>query len=196
MQQLDLFSSVSAPAPFNDIFLAILPDQETSHYLAALTTKLQNQYRLRGNPRPMDHLHITLYDLGRFRDLPTPLIESISRACDAIARNTMAFEITLNQAISFCRKTAPHPLVLEGEFAANVPVLTLHEQLLKLLKTPTGKEFKTELFRPHLTLSYGEALPNSVSVEPIVWTVREMVLINSVQGRTQHEHLAKWQFGA
>jgi 2'-5' RNA ligase len=196
MQQLDLFSSLSAPAPVNDIFLAILPDLETTQSLAALTTRLQNQYGLRGKPRPMDHLHITLHDVGRFREVPDVLIQSISRACDAIARKTMAFEITLNQALSFRRNSAPYPLVLEGDSTANAALFTLHEHLLSVLKSPTGQDSKSTSFRPHLTLSYADAMPNAVSIEPIRWTACEMVLINSVQGRTQHQHLAKWSFGA
>jgi 2'-5' RNA ligase len=44
-------------------------------------------------------------------------------------------------------------------------------------------------FTPHVTLLYDRRNVEEQPIEPISWTVREFVLIHSMQG---HTHLARW----
>ena len=44
-------------------------------------------------------------------------------------------------------------------------------------------------FVPHLTLSHAERKVEEYPIEPICWTVNELVLIHSMHG---HVHLARW----
>ena len=49
-------------------------------------------------------------------------------------------------------------------------------------------------FTPHLTLLYGDRIVTERSIEPIRWTVRDFVLVQSLRGRgeSKHIHLARW----
>ncbi|HKD21396.1 MAG TPA: hypothetical protein VKB71_05260, partial [Rhizomicrobium sp.] len=48
-------------------------------------------------------------------------------------------------------------------------------------------------FQPHITLARDETRvkPEAVS-PPISWTVREIVLVHSLLGKTTHIHLGRW----
>lgn len=48
-------------------------------------------------------------------------------------------------------------------------------------------------FEPHMTLLYrGQLIPEVVLDEPVGWTVRDFVLVHSLQGEGRHEHLCYW----
>jgi 2'-5' RNA ligase len=47
-------------------------------------------------------------------------------------------------------------------------------------------------FTPHVTLLYDDALVTETPIEPIRWTVGELVLVHSLLGQTRHIPLARW----
>ncbi|MGE5152361.1 MAG: 2'-5' RNA ligase family protein, partial [Rhodospirillaceae bacterium] len=51
---------------------------------------------------------------------------------------------------------------------------------------------KARSFTPHVTLLRdGQRVPEQ-RIEPIEWTVREIVLVHSLLGRAAHRHVARW----
>jgi 2'-5' RNA ligase len=51
------------------------------------------------------------------------------------------------------------------------------------------RRLATTNFTPHVTLLYDARDVDEFPVEPIGWTVKEFVLIRSLNG---HEHLVRW----
>lgn len=52
---------------------------------------------------------------------------------------------------------------------------------------------KRDAFRPHVTLLYGNEPIASADISPIWWTVRDFVLVRSIQGKSRHVVLGNWQ---
>jgi 2'-5' RNA ligase len=53
------------------------------------------------------------------------------------------------------------------------------------------KQIKTS-FTPHMTLSYSGPDGDEQTVDPIGWTVSELVLIHSLIGQSKHVVLGRW----
>ncbi|HEY0300012.1 MAG TPA: hypothetical protein VGC36_01675, partial [Rhizomicrobium sp.] len=51
-------------------------------------------------------------------------------------------------------------------------------------------------FKPHVTLLRDSLRVAPAPLAPIVWTVRDFVLVHSLLGRTTHIHLARWPLRA
>ena len=47
-------------------------------------------------------------------------------------------------------------------------------------------------YKAHLTMLYDDRRVHAQAVEPIAWTVRELVLVRSLLGRSQHLPIASW----
>jgi 2'-5' RNA ligase len=48
-------------------------------------------------------------------------------------------------------------------------------------------------FKPHVTMMYTDEMMDEARVdEPIRWTVRDFVLVHSLQGRGRHVHCRRW----
>ena len=47
-------------------------------------------------------------------------------------------------------------------------------------------------YTPHLTLLFDERRVVERGVEPIGWTVRELVLVRSLHGQARHVALGRW----
>jgi 2'-5' RNA ligase len=43
-----------------------------------------------------------------------------------------------------------------------------------------------------MTLLYGRGATVHQAIEPVAWTVRELVLVHSFLGETRHEVLGRW----
>jgi len=50
-------------------------------------------------------------------------------------------------------------------------------------------------YRPHVTLLHDGRHIEAEPVEPITWTVREIVLVHSLIGQTTHRHIARMPLG-
>lgn len=58
-----------------------------------------------------------------------------------------------------------------------------------------GQPGKARPFTPHVILLRDNYRVPEQRIEPIEWTVREVVLVHSLLGRTTHRHLARWSLG-
>ena len=55
-----------------------------------------------------------------------------------------------------------------------------------------GEPRQARPFTPHVTLLRDRHRVPEQRIEPIEWTVRELVLVHSLIGRPAHRHLARW----
>jgi 2'-5' RNA ligase len=138
-----------------------------------------------GHPLRTDRLHITLHVLGEYDERPESDIALARQAADAVVAD--AFDVEFDRAMTF--HTPSNPYVLRvGEGTEQIEAFWL-----KLgIEIANVRSFREPSFTPHMTLSYKGNVAAEHPIEPIRWTAREFVLINSHVGKTYHEHVGRW----
>lgn len=180
------------------LFLGMFPDAATARTIEAFAASVCNEHQVRGKPLLRDRFHVTLHHLGDYVELPPGRVDA---ALAAIARIEVAeFRIEFARLGSFRGRLGNHPCVLlRDPAAADDParngVHTLwHEARVQLAAEGFASSLGRE-FTPHVTLLYGDRrLPVTIPVEPIAWTVRDIVLVHSLLGRTEHRFLGRHPF--
>lgn len=171
--------------PRERLFLAVQPDAETSARIAQTARHLRISHGLAGKPLPPENFHVGLCRVDEGLDLSPGRIASVK---ERVARVVMpAFPVGFDRAESF-RNGA---LVLRGEDG----VIGLEILQQRLSDALDGWPRKARPFTPHVTLLHdGYRVPEQ-RIEPIEWTVRELVLMHSVIGGASPRHLARWSLG-
>jgi RNA 2',3'-cyclic 3'-phosphodiesterase len=183
---------VSASAEESGLFFSIFPDALTASRVAQAARRYHREHGLRGEPQTASRLHITLQYLGQFNDVPERIV---AEACDAAARVRMPpFAVMLDRVLSFSNQEGRYPLVLLGE--DGVVGLAMLYGLLGAELRKVGLKARSG-FTPHMTLIYGggRRIGEQV-VEPVCWTVCELVLVQSLIGKTKHVRLGQWPLHA
>ncbi len=188
-EQLWLPRFEAASEPTDRLFVAILPDEATARRIAQLARLLKSKYRLQGKPLFPKRFHVSLYHLGDYFGLPQ---DAIARAEEAASTITLLpFELGCDRVISFSGRNADlqrdnYPIVLRA--TEGVAELTALRQRLAVAMGKAGiKSPGNTRFTPHVTLLYDRPHEISVLVDSIRWTVRELVLVHSLLGKTQYE---------
>ncbi|HWA90238.1 MAG TPA: 2'-5' RNA ligase family protein [Rhizomicrobium sp.] len=172
------------------IFFAALPDAATATRIHDLAAKLKAANGFDGTLILPEHLHVTLFHLGDWAALPDEIVRLARSAADALG--AAPFEVAFHRAESFRNSTGIYPFVLTGEVA---PWRPLHDAL-KTALTKAGLGGATKgAFKPHVTLLRDEKRAAPVPIAPIAWTVRDIVLVHSLLGKTTHVHLGRWPLG-
>jgi 2'-5' RNA ligase len=164
------------------LFFAVLPDEETAERIGNLARHLRASHGLTGRTLETRHLHVTLHHVGDdFGPPPTDLIEALTQRAAAVAMPR--FRVVFDRAESF-RNGA---LVLRGDDGM-IGLDVLQQRLSDALD---GRPRPARAFTPHLTLLRDQHRVPEQAIEPIEWTVREIVLVHSLLGRTTHRHIAR-----
>jgi 2'-5' RNA ligase len=172
------------------IFFAVLPDAEAAARIHALAEGIKAENDLGGNLILPEHLHITLFHLGDWRELPTAIVEIASRAAAEVS--AAPFAVTCRRVESFRNRTGIYPFVLLAEQGAT-PLHAFQKALgAALKKNGLGGATQGD-FKPHVTLLRHDTRMKPIAVEPLTWTVRDFVLIHSLLGQTRHVHLGRWR---
>jgi 2'-5' RNA ligase len=167
------------------LFLAVLPDAETAGRIVQATRHLRISHGLTGKSVRPEHLHVTLCHIETDAGLTPGLVEEVGACAEGI--EMPAFRVCFDRAESFKNGA----LVLRGD-DGTIGLDVLQQRLSDALD---GEPRKARSFTPHVTLlrdSY--RVPEQV-IEPIEWTVREVVLMHGLVGRMAHRHLARWTLG-
>jgi 2'-5' RNA ligase len=174
--------------PEHRVFFALQPDAPAAERIARLTADLRKRLSLSGKPVAGPRLHLSLNFVGGFRGPPPRA--AIDKANQAVAEVVVRpFAVALNRVESW--KGDPHPLVLAGEDEV-IGVEGLHTTLHKALRAVEMAPRREPEVSPHMTLLWDRREVPAECVEPITWTVREFVLIDSVFGEGRHEVLGRW----
>lgn len=176
------------PRKRRKLFFAILPDAHAAQEIASLGATLDEHYSIGGQPLRPDRLHITLHVVGEYDETPQDAILAARQAGDAVLAD--AFDVVFDRAMTFVGAKAY--VLGGGEGVAQVKAfwLTLGIQLANF------QAVKKSSFTPHMTLSYQGRTVGEHPIEPIRWTAREFVLINSHVGETYHELVGRWPLRA
>ncbi|MDX3928197.1 MAG: 2'-5' RNA ligase family protein [Shinella sp.] len=178
-----------APRGHSNLFLAIVPDREAARRSAGIAADLNRRHALLGRLRPQAMMHVTMRSLGSYDVVPEELLFAISAAMPAVTAT--AFEIVLDHAMSF-QNRRKKPLVLCSSLPLH-PLFELRECLIDAMRAAGIKSRGEKKFTPHMTLFYPrESLPRTPIEQPLVWTAREFVLVQSVVGKSRHLRLDRW----
>jgi len=168
------------------LFFAVLPDAETAGQIAETARHLRASHGLAGKPFRPEHFHITLCHVEDGIGLRPGLVESVKACAAGVAMP--AFRVSFDRAESFGNGA----LVLRGD-DGTVGLDVLQQRLQDALD---GQPHKARRFTPHVTVLRDRYRVPEQPIEPIEWTVRELVLVHSLLGRTTHRHLARWSLGS
>ena len=175
------------PSQKERIFFACLPDAATAGRIHALAQGFKTELGLEASLILPEHLHVTLFHLGDWAVLPDEIVRI---AKDAAGRlRASVFEAPFARAESFRNSTGVYPFVLTGGLA---PWRALHQALGDALKKAGLGGATQGEFKPHITLAYDKLRVKPRAIEAVVWTVRDVVLVHSRLGKTEHHHLGRW----
>jgi RNA 2',3'-cyclic 3'-phosphodiesterase len=191
-------SAPNAAAPSRDrrpppgaVFFAVKPDDDAGTQALARAEELRTAHKLRDKPR-RELLHVTLFAIGNFPDLPKERLDAAIRI--AAAFRMAPFDITLDRALTFNTRKPKLPLVLAGSDGI-AKVRMLRQALLGDMKRagirPTAGSDES-----HMTLLYDPLNVPERPIEPIRWTVRDFVLVHSHYGLGKHDELGRWPLRA
>lgn len=169
------------------LFFAVRPDGAAAPQLVELARALSHRYGLTGAITPTGRQHVSLR--GCFR--PRPEIDAAAKVLtSSVAIEMTAFELRLDRVMSFKSKSSRRPVVavgLSGELEE------LRRRLYRAMRRRSRQGPIGATFLPHVTLLRDSAVVPEQPIAPIVWTVRELVLIHSVWGEARHRILGRWQ---
>lgn len=176
--------SARAPRKHHQLFFAIRPDAQAAQEIAKLGARLDQQYGIGGQPLKPDHLHVTLHAIGAYDEIPDAVLLAARQAAEAVRAD--AFDVVFDRAMTFA---GSRPYVLcggEGVEPVKALWLTLGMELANVFP------FKKTSYTPHMTLSYKGRHMAEHPIEPIRWTAREFVLIDSHLGKNLHDPVGRW----
>lgn len=191
--QLSLPGLDARPAPrpveSHHLFFAILPDPDTAMRIERRAQHLRIEHGLKRRLLPTGHFHVTLHSIDTYPYFP----QRIASTLEAVAATIRMppFDVTFDFARSFHRADHDRPFVLLGSDGA-VALKEFREALGTTLRKAGFKCNSTSSFTPHLTLLYDKREVDEQAIEPVRWTAREFVLVDSLVGQTKHVQLARW----
>ena len=132
-----------------------------------------------------ERMHMTMFLLADRPTVEPDLVETLRAIGNSIRAAPVA--ITLDRLAGSYRLVALRPA------RANAALLALHRALADGARAAGIAARADQRFGPHVTLGYDNPSPWSERIEPIGWTADELVLIDSLVGRTRHRLLGRWR---
>lgn len=166
--------------PFHRLFFALRPPPAAADHIAQSWPWLAPA----GRRVAVDRLHVTLNLLGDWPQLPPGLVEALAPVGDSIAAAPV--RIVFDQ---LCGNG--HSVVLRPSEALPA-VEALQRRLADALARAGVGAWRGARFRPHVTLAYGAGNGLNEWTDPVSWTVREFVLIESLVPLTRHVLRGCW----
>jgi RNA 2',3'-cyclic 3'-phosphodiesterase len=171
--------------PAHVLFFACVPP-------AAIRDEIAEAWQSSGTARPFRHdkLHMSILPVAGLDILSPTLIEQARRAASGL--RSAPFELCFDRLATFGGGLGNCALVLttDGQDKpANALALDLHDALRAAGLVPPGRR----KIVPHLTLAYGPGFSEIRPLaKPIRWAVRDITLIDSLQGQGRHVWLGTW----
>jgi len=178
--------SSKAPAPEHSLFFAILPGPQDAASIAALGERMNSQHALKGTLVAAHRLHVTLFDLGEYAEVPADKVALVTKAAASVP--PPAFDIVFEKAMSFAKGA----LALCSDDEEGTSALKAFRQRLGEALADAGLK-PARSFTPHMTLAYARRKLERHALEaPVRWSAGSLVLIDSHLGKSVHEVLGRW----
>ena len=168
--------------PTDRLFLAVLPDEQTAGHIGEKARHLRISHGLTGKGVRPEHFHVTLCHVGDGMGLRDDVVDRVKERAASVVMPS--FRVCFDRAESFKNGA----LVLRGD-DGTIGLEILQQRLSDALDDAPRK---ARAFTPHVTLLRDSHRVPEQRIEPIEWTVREVVLVHSLLGRTTHRHIARW----
>jgi 2'-5' RNA ligase len=154
--------------------------------IAALGERMNSQHALKGTLVEAHRLHVTLFDLGDYVQVPA---DKVAQASNAAASVPMpAFDVAFEKSMSYAKGA----LVLCADDEESVSALRAFRQRLGEALADAGLK-PSRSFTPHMTVAYARRKLEKHALEaPVRWTAGSLVLIDSHVGEGVHEVLGRW----
>ena len=159
----------------NPLYVMAKPPPEVAARVAALP---------RNDPkRGPELLHVTLLTLFDLHHAPPEWLPAIIDAVDSFEGRSfpLAFDRIENRKAVTLRTRAP---LAEARVFQAALLRHLLERRVPLMLGTTPE--------PHLTINYAGDRQSAQKIEPIGWTVDEILLVESVVGKTTHVEHGRW----
>ena len=172
----------AGPRVTDRLFFAVVPDAGTAEKIAEHAAVWRARHGLTGRLLKAAHFHVNLAPVHEGNGLPDA--DEVEGWMARIREIPMpSFGVAFDRLTSF----ANGALVLTGE-EATIGLEVLQQRLSDALDdTPRP----ARRYTPHVTLLHDGRHIEAEPVEPIAWTVREIVLVHSPVGQTTHRHLMR-----
>lgn len=191
-QQFSLDGFDAPTAPTDRLFVAVFPDSVARPRIGALAQEQKRKHGLKGQPIALDRSHVTLFHLGDHLELRADIVSAAQAAAESLV--AAPFDVAFDRVASFRGRARNLPFVLRADEGAEcIAALVAYQKTLgdALKKNGLAKWVRTQ-FTPHVTLMYDDQAVAEQLVEPIGWTVNELVLVHSLLGEKKHVPLARW----
>lgn len=173
------------------VFFAIWPGGATREQLLEVASGLPRDFGCTGRRIRAENIHLTLVFVG---NVDNRALQALCGAAEGIAKKSTApFELVI-QKIGYWK----HNCVA---YAAPLGIPPGLEELVCLLRKATesvGFSPEERAYKPHVTLMRDATCPMlSQNIEPLVWEVREWLLVKSEQTRegVVYSPVARWMLG-
>lgn len=173
----------------HNVFFGLMPDDATRERMVEAVQSLRTMdHEPQGRWLNPARYHMTLHFLGTFSELPADRIAAAMQAGEEL--RVPAFELVLDRAGSFSGGVG-----WLGCAHVETPLQQLWDELRQALAREHVATKGHARFAPHVTVlrDAREPIPD-VPIEPIRWTVRKVMLIDSQLGeRNEYRPLGSWQ---
>jgi RNA 2',3'-cyclic 3'-phosphodiesterase len=173
--------------PTDRLYLAIFPDSGYAARFETFAARHMAARGMEGRPVEASRLHVTLFHLGDYTELPPGLADQAAGALAQLACEP--FTIRFDQIGSFGHRQAHGDFVLSSS-DGNEALHAMHKQLAAHLRAAALGAHAKGSFTPHMTLAYNKPATPFQQIEPVLWPAHEVVLIHSLLGKTRHIRLA------
>lgn len=174
------------------LYFAIQPPAVVADQALRLLQTLRPAERFVAKPMPPARLHVSLNWIGGFGRPPTGIVGKAREVAGAVALRP--FDVSFNHIGTWQSGDGPWPLVLWGDEGA-IGVQALYRALHRAMVGPGMAPRREPALEPHLTLLRDHAVMPEAFIDPVTWTVREFVLLQSVQGDGRLDVLDRFPLG-
>lgn len=173
------------PNPAHSLYFACIPSDEVKGQIADAWRSTGTSEKLR-----RDTLHLSIQAVASLADLDPVLVERARSTPPSL--RTASFELCFDRLMTFGDQPGKRALVLATDGRnnhANDMAIELHGALRAVGIVPPRRR----KVLPHLTLAYGHGFAETRCLaEPIHWMIRDITLIDSLQGQGCHVSLGTW----
>lgn len=171
------------------LFFALVPNAAVRNEISRAAGQLRDAQHPHGSWIAPERYHVTLRFLGDYSQLPPDLVDRAAMAATKV--RAPVFDAVFDSASSF-RGSSP-PWVLRCPEPAE-SIQRLWQALGVALAGERVRSDSSSAFTPHITLLRDADKPLApCAIGPIVWRVRDFVLIHSQIGRERrYTELERW----
>lgn len=183
----------------HDLYYFLSPTPLAAEMAKRLLQRLQGPCGAgRGEPMPLDRLHITLHYLGRFlNSIPREVIDLALAAGSAMDYEPFGVRLDVLQSRGGVEKGTFGTVELAPQAGAARELRGFQHALGNTMRRMGFAETQIRShFHPHMTLHYKRARIDPLVVAPVAWTVTQFALVDSLYGLSRHDVLAHWTLKA